>query len=240
MSSEVFDGVLLLFFLPEGEVLLEELDDGLGVSEGLLIDVIDLLESIGESGLTKLTGLLVVVHHFVMEHGEVESQSQSDWVAGVEGLGGGLSMLVVLESAIFDSVELVFLGAFGNISVVISNHLVEESLGLIGGGNLHALVLNDIDNGDALVVKLTFDLLLVSGETGIELLILGVLFNGADGSNSGSFGADLVLETNGKEVSLLGGEVLILVLDNLLEVENHIVKSFGLFSDSSHKNILFQ
>jgi hypothetical protein len=52
MSSEVFDGVLLLFFLPEGEVLLEELDDGLGVSEGLFIDVIDLLESIGESGLT--------------------------------------------------------------------------------------------------------------------------------------------------------------------------------------------
>ena len=75
VCSEVLDGVLLLFFLPEGEVLLEEFNDRLGVSESLLINVIDFLKSIRQGLLTKLTGLLVVVHHFVMEHGEVESQT---------------------------------------------------------------------------------------------------------------------------------------------------------------------
>ena len=240
MSSEVLDGVLLLFLLPEGEVLLEELDDGLGVSEGLFIDVIDLLESIGEGGLTKLTGLLVVVHHFVMEHGEVESQSQSDWVAGVQTLGGGLSELVVLEGTVLHRFKLVGLGALGNVSVVVSNHFVEECLGLIGGGDLHALSLNNVDDGDALIVKLTLDLLLVGRETVVELLVLGVLLDGTNGSNGGSLGADLVLETNGKEVSLLSGEVLILGLNNLLKVEDHIVESLGLLGNSGHKNVFFQ
>ena len=161
MSSEVLDGVLLLFLLPEGEVLLEELDDGLGVSEGLFIDVIDLLESIGEGGLTKLTGLLVVVHHFVMEHGEVESQSQSDWVAGVKRLRGGLGELVVLKGTVLDCVELATLSALSNVSVVITDHLIEEGLGLISASNTHARALDDVDNVDALLIKLLLDLGLV-------------------------------------------------------------------------------
>ena len=231
---------MLLLFFPEGEVLLEELDDGLGISEGLLIDVINLLKSIRQGLLTEFAGLLVVVHHFVVEHGEVQSQTKSDWVAGVQRLRSGLSKLVVVESAIFDGIELTSLGALGDVSVVISDHLVEEGLGLIGGGNLHALVLDDVDNGDALVIEFTLDLLLVSGETVVKLLVLWILLDGADRSNSGSLRANLVLETNGKQVSLLGGEVLILVLNDLLEVVDHIVKSFGLFSDSSHKYILFQ
>ena len=44
--SKIFNSVVTFFLLPEGQVLLEQLDDGLGVSEGLLIDVIDLLESL--------------------------------------------------------------------------------------------------------------------------------------------------------------------------------------------------
>ena len=88
--SEVFNGVLLFLLLPEGEVLLEELDDGLGISEGLLINVVDLLESIREGLLSEFTGLLVVVHNLVVEHGEVEGKTKSDWVAGVEALRAGL------------------------------------------------------------------------------------------------------------------------------------------------------
>ena len=85
-GSQVFNGVLLLFFFPEGEILLKEFDDGFGISEGLLIDVINLLESIRESGFTEFTGLLVLVHNFVVEDREVKSKSKSDWVAGVKSL----------------------------------------------------------------------------------------------------------------------------------------------------------
>ena len=100
--------------------------------------------------------------------------------------------------------------------------------------------LDDVDNGDALVVKLSLDLLLVGRETVVELLVLGVLLDGTNGSNGGSLGADLVLETNGKEVSLLSGEVLRLGLNDLLKVVDHIVESLGLLSDSGHKNVFFQ
>ena len=100
--------------------------------------------------------------------------------------------------------------------------------------------LDDVDNGDALVVKLSLDLLLVGRETVVELLVLGVLLDGTNGSNGGSLGSDLVLETNREEVSLLSGEVLRLGLNDLLKVVDHIVESLGLLGDSGHKNVFFQ
>jgi len=105
--SQVFDGVLLLLFLPERKVLLKEFDDGLGISESLFVNIIDLLESIGQSLLTEFASLLVVVHHFIVEDGEVESQSKSDWVASVEGLGGLAGKLVVLKGTVFDGIKLI-------------------------------------------------------------------------------------------------------------------------------------
>jgi hypothetical protein len=152
---------LLLFFFPEGEILLKEFDDGFGISEGFLIDVINLLESIRESGFSEFTGLLVVVHNFIVEDREVKSKSKSDWVAGIQRLGRFLSMLIVFEGTIFDDIELITLGALSNVSVVISDHFVEEGFGLIGGGNTHALSLNDIYDRDALVVELLLDFLFV-------------------------------------------------------------------------------
>jgi len=77
---------LFLLFLPKGEVFLEEFDDRLGISESLFVDIIDLLEGIRQGLLSELAGLLVVVHHLVMEHGEVQGKTQSDWVAGVKAL----------------------------------------------------------------------------------------------------------------------------------------------------------
>ena len=86
ICSEIFDGVVTLFLLPEAEVLLEEFDDGLGISEGFFIDIIDLLQSFGQSLLTEFTGLLMVVHDFVVENREVQSESESNGVAGIETL----------------------------------------------------------------------------------------------------------------------------------------------------------
>ena len=138
---------MLLFFFPEGEIFLEELNDGLGISEGLFIDIIDLLESHGKGFLSELTGLSMVVHNFVMEHREIESKSKGDWIAGIEGLALSLGLLVVLEGSALDTVELIWSGTFGNVSIVVTSHLVEEGFALIGGGLAHALILDDFDDG---------------------------------------------------------------------------------------------
>jgi len=146
--------------------------------------------------LSELAGLLVVVHDLIVEHGKVEGQSESNWVASVEALGGLLGKLVVLQGTVFDSVELGTLSALGNVPVVVSDHLIEESLGLIGGGDLHARALHGIDDLEALIVELLLDLLLVGGKTIVELLVLWILLDGADGPNSSSLGADLIFKSN--------------------------------------------
>jgi len=150
-----------------------------------------------------------------------------------------LSEFIVIKSSILDSLELFGNCAFSNVSVVVSHHLVEESFGLIGGGDIHAGVLDNINNGHTLIVELLFDLFLVGTESIVELGILWVLLDGTDGSNSGSLGTDLVLETNREEVSLFSGEVITLGFDNSLEVTDHIVESLGLLGNSSHENVFF-
>jgi hypothetical protein len=169
---------LFFLFFPEGKVLLEQLNDGLGVSEGLLVDIVNLFKSVGQSLLAEFAGLLVVIHDLVVEHGEVQSKSQSDRVAGVQGLGGGLGELVVLQGSVLDGVQLVSVGALSDVSVVVTDHLVEEGLGLVSGSDSHAGRLHDLDDGDALVVELSLNLLLVATEGIVELLVLGVLLDG--------------------------------------------------------------
>jgi hypothetical protein len=186
MTSEVFHSVLLFFLFPERKVLLEKLNDGLSISESLLINVIDLLEGVRQSLLSKSACFLVVVHHFVMEHREIEGESKSDWVASVQAFRSALGKLIVLEGSVLDSIQLISLGTFSNVSVVISDHLVEEGFGLVGGGNSHAGVLHNVDNADALVIKFLLNFLLVDCECFIELGVFRVLLdsrNGPDGSS---------------------------------------------------------
>jgi len=99
---------LFLLFFPEGNVLLEELNDGLSISEGLLINIVDLFESIRECLFSKGAGFLVVVHNLVVEYGEVKSKSKSDWVAGIELFGRIVGMLIILESSILNLLEFVW------------------------------------------------------------------------------------------------------------------------------------
>ena len=82
-GSEVFDGVLFFLFFPEREVFFKELNDGLGISESLLVNIVDLFEGIGQRLFSKFTSLLVVVHDLVVEDREVKGKTKSDWVAGV-------------------------------------------------------------------------------------------------------------------------------------------------------------
>ena len=97
-----------------------------------------------------------------------------------------MSKSVVFEGSILDFSELVLLGALSNVSVVVSNHFVEECLGLVSGSNLHAEVLNDLNDSHALLVKLFFDLALVTLKSIIEFRVFWVLLDGADGSDGSS------------------------------------------------------
>ena len=95
VGSEILNSIIgLALFFPEAEILLEELNDRLGISEGLLVNIVDLLQSFRQCCLTKLTGFLVVIHHFVVEHREVQSQSESNWVASIQLLGKFVGLLI--------------------------------------------------------------------------------------------------------------------------------------------------
>jgi len=187
---------LLFLLFPEREVFFKELDDGFGISESFLVNIVNLLKSVRESLFSKFASSLVVVHNFVVEDREVKGKSKSDWVASVQRSGGVGGRLIVLKSTVFDGIKLITLGALSDVSIVISHHFVEESFSLVSGGFTHALALNNINDGDALVIKLLLDLLLINGETLIEFRVFWVLLDGTDSSNSSSLGANLVFETD--------------------------------------------
>ena len=94
--------------------------------------------------------------------------------------------MVIFEGTILNAFELVSSGALGNVSIVISDHFIEESFGLISGGSRQAVVFHDVHNIQALVVKFTLDLFLVLGKTLVEFLVLWVLLDGGNGSDSSS------------------------------------------------------
>ena len=50
--SKVFDGIVAIFLLPEADVFFKKLDDGFGISEGVFVDIINLLKCVGQSLLS--------------------------------------------------------------------------------------------------------------------------------------------------------------------------------------------
>ena len=69
-NSQVVDCIVITFtfFLPQGQVLLQELDDGLSITEVVLFEVVNLLKGVLESTVSQLTCLSVVLHNFVVEY----------------------------------------------------------------------------------------------------------------------------------------------------------------------------
>ena len=181
----------------------------------------------------------MVVHHLVVEHGEVQGKSEPDGVARVELLGESIGLSVTLKGSGLDLLENSGTGRLSNISVVVTDHLLEEGLGLVVDGELEALVLHDVHDLDALVVELLFDLGLVAAEGVSKLLVFGVLLDGSDGSNGTSLGSDEVFKSDRKEVPLVDGEVLsVLGLNGVLEELDHVLKPLGLFRNSRQKDLL--
>ena len=128
-SSHIVEVVaaIFFFFLPESQVLLQELDYALGVTEIVFLKLVDLVEGFLESFVGELAGGLVVLHDFIVEDREVEGQTELDGVAGWEC--NNVCLVVSLERVLLYLFEEVSLGVLGDVAVVVANHLDEEGLG---------------------------------------------------------------------------------------------------------------
>ena len=237
-SSEVVDlvGVLGLL-LPEGEVLLEELDDALGVTEVVLLELVDLVERVLEGGVGELAGDLVVLHDLVVEDGEVEGKAELDGVAG--GQLDLVGLVVSLQGRLLNLIEEGVTGVLSDVAVVVTDHLDEEGLGLTVAVLRENVLVDDINDVLAVMGEGLLDFELVGGECGVVLLVLGVLLDGGNGAAGGSLGGDQVLESHGEEVALIGGDVGALLLEDLGQEGDHVFESLGLFSNAGKEDLFF-
>ena len=116
-------------FLPESQVLFKELDDGLGIAEILFGNLVNLVKGGLESLLSKLASTFLVLHNFIVEHGEVKGKTELDGVArrkiDLLSLGVGLQCLSL------DLLQLLTLSSLSNVTIVVTNHFNKESTGFL-------------------------------------------------------------------------------------------------------------
>ena len=172
--------ISFLFFLPESQVLLEKLDDALGVTEVILLELIDLVEGGLQGVVSELAGLRVILQHLVVEDGEVKSETKLDWVARWQL--NGVSLFVRLSGLLLNIFEELVLGVLSDVAVVIADHLDEKGLGLIGALSLEHAGVDHVDDLLAVLLELRLDLTLVCEQSTVELGVLRVLFDGRDGT----------------------------------------------------------
>ena len=236
--SQVIDLVVaLLLFFPEGQVLLEKLDDALGIAEVVLLKLVNFVEGLLEGVIGELASFGVVLQDFVIEDGEVESQAELDGVAGrqIDGVG----LLVGCLGCLLDFFKLGIFGVLSDIAVVITDHFHEEGFGLVSAiPSQHARV----DHGNdllAVILKLFLDLRLVGEKCTVELGVLRVLLDSGDGAAGGTLAADEVLEGDREKVALIGVDGATFGDEDLLKEVNHIFEALGLLSNSGEENFLF-
>jgi len=122
----------------------------------------------------------VVIHHLIMEHGEVQRKAQFDWVARRQL--NFVGFCVSFERVLFDFFELCIFDVLGNVAVVISDHFNEKgasfSLAILG----KHLLIDGANDSFAVGRQLRDDVRFVGGERGGILLVLRVLLDGSDGA----------------------------------------------------------
>ena len=237
-SSDIFDLVIVLFLLsPESQVLLEQFDDALGIAEVVLLELVDLVESLLQGQVRKLARLRVVLHHLVVEDREVEGEAELDGVAGREV--DYVRLLVALEGFAFHRLEQVTLGVLCNVAVVVSHHLHEEGLRLVIGSVIQHLLLDDIDDPLTVVSKLLLDGGLVVQKGLVELGVLRVLLDGRDRAAGSALAGDEVLEGDGEEVALVGVDFTVLLVEDLGEEIDHVLEALSLLGDTGQERVLF-
>jgi hypothetical protein len=143
----------------------------------------------------------VVLHDFVVEDGEIQSETELDGIAWRES--NLVSLVVGFESVLFNLLKKAILGVLGDVTVVVTNHLYEESFGLTIAALGKNFGVDHVDDALAVTSEFAFDGLLVGSESVGVLAVLGVLLDGGNCAASSAFGADEVLEGNREEIALV-------------------------------------
>ena len=190
-----------------------------------------------ESVVGEFAGLGVILEDFVVEDREVESESELDGVAG--GKIDGVGLFVGFLGLFLDFFKLFGLGVFGDVAIVIANHLHEEGLGFLSAVSIEDAVRDHVDDLLAVVLELGLNLALVGEESSIEFRVLGVLLDGRDSAASGAFARNEVLEGDGEEIALVGVDGAALDNKDLLKEVDHILEALGLLSDAGKEDLFF-
>jgi len=144
----------------------------------------------------------VVLHDLVVEDGEVEGKAELDGVA--RGELDLVSLVVGLEGRLLDLLEESVACVLSDVAVVVTDHLDEEGLGLTVAVLGQNVLVDDLNDLLAVLGEGILDAGLVGGESGVVLLVLGVLLDGGNSAAGSSLGGDKVLESDGEEVALIG------------------------------------
>ena len=178
-----------------------------------------------KSKLGEVAGLVGGVENFVVEDREVEGQAKADGVGGskvgLSDLGGGL---VGLQRGIGGTLAAVTNGEFGQVTVVVTLHLVVEDLRLAGLGGLDEVLVQDLKDVVTDLGELSLNLLAVLlDQADLTLVAFGLflLFDRGDDSPGRTAGTDDVLVRDGQEIPLLNGELNV-GRGNDLHVLNHL------------------
>jgi len=238
LRSQVVDLVAaILFLLPEGQVLLEKFDDALGVTEIVFLEFVNLVEGFLKSAVSEFTGSLVVLHDLIVEHREVQGETELDGVAGWES--NLIGLVVCFESILLDCLKLGTLCVLSDVAVVVADHLYEEGLGFTVAWFAKDFLVDHVNNLLAVGGKFLFDFVLVGSKCAGKLGVLGVLLNSSNGSAGSTLGTNQVLESDREEIAFIGGDIGTLDIENFRKEVNHVLEAFCLFSNTSQENLFF-
>jgi len=234
-----FSSIVGLGGSPESEVVTEKLHDESGILVALLGKGIELGDGVVKRLLGKMASLIRGIEDLVVEHTEVQSETKTDGVrrckVGLRDLG---SSLVRLERLVGRSLALVANSKLGEVTMVITLHLVVEHLGLPALGRRDEVLVENVENVFADLGELIFNLLTVlldEGNLGGVSLGLLLLLDRSDYSPGGTAGTDDVLVGDGEKVTLLDSQVAVLGGDNL-HVLNHLFVALGLLGELGQIN----
>ena len=140
-------------------------------------------------------------------------------------------LIVGLLSQVSSFVLLVTIGILGDVPVVVSEHLLEEHLALVGLAFWDKVSGDKVNDFLAHLSEFLFDLDLVILSF-LRILNCSLLvffsFDQANDSPCSSSGSHDVLEGNAKNVSLVDGKLFLICLGELTNVIDHLVKSIAL------------
>ncbi len=162
-------------------------------------------------------GLVRGVENLVVKDGEVKSKSEADRVRRRKvRLGNSTGSLVGIQGGSGGFLSCVSGLEFGEVSVVISLHLVVENFGFFGSGVRDEGFFNDTKDVVTDFDKFGFDLGLVVLDD-FHLVSISLLFDGGYDTPRCSSGSDDILVGNAQQVAFLDSEFLGL-LGNFLPV----------------------